>query len=139
MRLINTQSFYIGRIDLTSKLRKVLPKWRWSHHVQAKNSLTDFQTLTHQIILLAGLHTLSNLFHYKTKKTTYSTTLKTFFTLFLISPYFVSNTLKILAFEDANHTFKILAFETKINLFNQLYRLLLNPGTCGIAAVHLMK
>ena len=27
-----------------------------------------FQTLTHQISLLAGFHTLSNLFHYKTLK-----------------------------------------------------------------------
>ena len=48
--------------------------------ILGKSPLTIFQTLTHQIILLAGLHTLSNLFHYK-KKTNYSTTLKTFFTV----------------------------------------------------------
>ena len=35
--------------------------------ISDKNLLTHFQTLTHQITLLAGLHTLSNLFHYKTK------------------------------------------------------------------------
>ena len=32
-----------------------------------KVRLKNFYTLTHQITLLAGLHTLSNLFHYKTK------------------------------------------------------------------------
>ena len=38
------------------------------NYFQAKSLLTNFQTLTHQISLLAGLHTLSNLFHYKTHK-----------------------------------------------------------------------
>ena len=63
-----------------------------------------------KISLLAGLHTLSNLFHNKNKKqailshqrpfsqqkqkTTYSITTKTFFTVFQISHYFVSITLK---------------------------------------------
>ena len=47
--------------------------------------------MTHQISLFAGFHTLSNLFT-KRLKTTYSTTLKNFFTVFQISLYFVSTT-----------------------------------------------
>ena len=71
-------SFYVERIDLASKLRKCKPKWRWNRPFSGKSPLTNFQTLTHQISLFAGLHTLSNPFHEKTKKQTYSTTLKTF-------------------------------------------------------------
>ena len=44
------------------------PKWRWSRPFSGKSPLRNFQTLTHQISLLADLHTLSNLFHYKTQK-----------------------------------------------------------------------
>ena len=64
---IKCASFYVERIDLASKLRKCKPKWRWSRHFQAKGPLTNFQTLTHQITLFAGLHTLSNLFITKPK------------------------------------------------------------------------
>ena len=41
-----------------------------------------FEVHKKKFSLLAGLHTLSKLFHYKTEKTTYSTTLKTFLLYF---------------------------------------------------------
>ena len=37
-------------------------------HFHLKSTLTNFQTLAHKISLLAGLHTLSNLFTAKLKK-----------------------------------------------------------------------
>ena len=37
-------------------MRKVLPKWRWSMPFSGKSPLTNLQTLTHQISLLAGSH-----------------------------------------------------------------------------------
>ena len=60
---IQCASFYVERIGLASKLRKFLPKWRWSWPFSGKSPLTNVQKLTHQMSLLAGLHTLSNLFH----------------------------------------------------------------------------
>ena len=58
------------------------------NHFEAKSSLTTFYTLTHQISLFASLHTLSNLFHYKTQKTTYSAPFNTFCTVFQFSGKF---------------------------------------------------
>ena len=60
-------SFYIEEIDLASKLRLFDQKWQWSRPFSGKSPLSNFQTLTHQISILAGVHTLSNLFRYKTK------------------------------------------------------------------------
>ena len=50
------------------KIEKVLPNWRWSRPFSGKSPLTNFQTLAHQISLLAGLHTVNNPFHQRTKK-----------------------------------------------------------------------
>ena len=61
-------SFYVERIELASKLKLSDQKWQWSRPFSGKSAFTNFQTLTHQISLLAGLHTLSNLFHYTTQK-----------------------------------------------------------------------
>ena len=61
------RKFYSERIDLASKLRNANNGGGVSHF-HAKSPLTNFQTLTHQISLLAGLHTLSNLFTKKPKK-----------------------------------------------------------------------
>ena len=46
-------SFYVERIDLATKLRESDQKWQWSRPFSRKSPLTNFQTLTHQISLLA--------------------------------------------------------------------------------------
>ena len=100
--------FYIERIDLAPKLSKIGPKWRWSRPFSGKKFLTNVQTLNHQISLLAGLHTLSNLFHYKKNKTTYSTTLRPFSLYFKF--HLILNELSL----------KFLRSRTKINLSNTI-------------------
>ena len=63
-------SFYVERIDIASKLRELNQKWRWSRSFSDTSPLTNFQTLIHQISLLASLDTLSSFFLYKTQKQT---------------------------------------------------------------------
>ena len=49
---IQCASFYVERIDLTSKLRKLDQNGKGIGHFQPKSPLTNFQILTHQIIWL---------------------------------------------------------------------------------------
>ena len=60
-------SIFVDRIDLASKLRLSDLKWQSNGPIPGQSPLTNFQTLTHQISLLAGLHTLINLFTTKPK------------------------------------------------------------------------
>ena len=55
---ISGQIFLILMLDQFSQCRKM----------RLNGRTQKFQTLTHQISLLAGLHTLSKLFHYRTEK-----------------------------------------------------------------------
>ena len=81
-------SFYFERIDLASKLRKCLPNGDGVGHFQVKCPLTYFQKLTHQITLLEDFTHFELPFSLQKTTTTYFTTLKTFCTVFQISPYF---------------------------------------------------
>ena len=67
-------SIRIRSISMSSVVSSLVyyQKWHWSRPFSNKSPLTNFQTLTHQISLLADLHTLSNLFHYKIQKKNYS-------------------------------------------------------------------
>ena len=68
------------------KIKKMQTKMAVSRPFSGKSPLTNFLTLTHQISLFAGLHTLSDLFHYKkkTKNNLFYNT-EDFFTAFQIS------------------------------------------------------
>ena len=79
-------SFYIERIDLASKLN-TYQNGDGVSHFQVKVP-SNFQKLTHQITLLADFTHFEQPFSLQNSKTTYFTTLKTFFTVFQISPYF---------------------------------------------------
>ena len=65
---IQCASFYLERIGLGSKLRELYWKWRLSLPFSGQSPLTSLQKLTHQISLLAGLHSLNDTFHQKNKK-----------------------------------------------------------------------
>ena len=67
---IRNASFYVERIDLASKLRKSKPNWRWIHPFSGKKSPHKFSDTDS-----FGSHTLSNISH---EKTTRSTTQKPF-------------------------------------------------------------
>ena len=56
------------RIDPASKLRELTKNGVGVCHSLAKSPLTNYQTLTNQISLLASLDTLTDLFLYKTQK-----------------------------------------------------------------------
>ena len=89
-------SFYIERIELASKLRELNKKWRWSRPFSGKSCLIYFQTLVHQISLLASADTLSSFFSLQTSKTNHPLPFKLTPTKFQFSPLSCETCLKSL-------------------------------------------
>ena len=85
---IKFASFYVERIDLASKLRKVLPKWRWCRPFSGKKSPHKFSDTDPSNYIISRFTHPKQPFSLHNQETTYSTTLKAFFTVFQISPYF---------------------------------------------------
>ena len=81
-------SFYVGRIDLASKLRKSDRNSIGVDHFQEKSPLTNFQTLDHQIPLLADFTHFEQPFLLQNSKSTYSAPFKTFSYVLQISSKF---------------------------------------------------
>ena len=79
------------------KIEKSITKMAIESTILGQKSFANFQSLTHQITLLAGLHNLATFFTTKPKKIIeYSTTLKTFsvyfkFHLILLELHFRSS------------------------------------------------
>ena len=80
MHLFNTHLFY-ERIDLASKLRKVLPKWRWSLPFSGKKSPHKFSETDPSNHIISRFSHFEQPFSLQNQKTPFSTTLKTFFNL----------------------------------------------------------
>ena len=109
---IQCASFYVDRIDLTSKLRKIWTKWQWNRPFSVKKSPHKFSNTDPSNLIISWLTHFKQTFSLKNWKTTYSTTqktfslhfkfhlilkqlpLNTFFTVFQISPYFEGSTRK---------------------------------------------
>ena len=85
-------SFYVERIDLAPKLRKFVPKWQWNRPFSSKKSPHKFSNTDPSNLIISKLTHFKQTFPLQNQKTTYSTTLKTFFTVFQISPYFEGTT-----------------------------------------------
>ena len=85
-------SFCVERIDLASKLRKFGPKWQWNRPFSAKKSPHKFSNTDPSNLIINKLTHFKQTFSLQTKKN-YST-MKTFFTLFQISPNFEGTPLK---------------------------------------------
>ena len=72
------ESFYIERIDLAPKLRKIGPRCLLMRPFSGKKYLTNFLTLTHQISLLADFTHFEHPFSLPNSETTYSAPFKSF-------------------------------------------------------------